>query len=394
MTPPRVLVIGGGIGGLTAALALHRLGIPARVVERAPTLRPLGAGLTLQANAMAVLSALGVRFDAQTAQPLGLMEIRSGDRVLGATNMAALELPVQGVAVHRAALQQALLGALHEAGGTLEFGCEATALTAETNAVTVTFANGSTHTADLVVGADGLHSTTRRLLLGAPTLRYAGQTCWRLVASRPPGCWAGERWAGARRVGLIPLSQDRVYSFLVETAPAGTPGPGTRSAAHVQARFAGVDPVLDVILNELAEREAAGEPVAMHHDDLHDQPHLSFGQGRVVLLGDAAHAVTPNMGQGAGMAIEDAGALAVAVASGVPLPALAQQLHATRGRRVAHVGSMSWRIGAVAHWESGLGRWARDLALSLTPEPVTRSQVRDLVAPALPLADAIRTHTR
>lgn len=394
MTPPKVLIIGGGIGGLTTALALHKVGVAARVVEQAPALRPVGAGITLQANATAVLQALGVSLPEDDVLPIQYGRIVSSTgRTLGSANLADLDVPAPAVTIHRAELQRALNGALSEAGGQLELGRRLAALRPTESHVDAILEDGEVVSADLLIGADGLNSTVRRMLFGSTGTRYSGQTCWRFACPLPfdgPDATI-EGWHGTRRFGLVPLSRGRLYVFLVETSPPGTASDDTVTAAFLKQRFHGLDPLLDRVLDHLVDQQQQGEPVGIHHDDLRDQPHVSFGKGRTVLIGDAGHATTPNLGQGAGMAIEDAAAVAIAVASGAVEPArVSDHLDGTRRDRVVKIQSTSWRLGSVAHWSNPIAVAVRNTLLGWIPDSTARSQAMATVAPGLELAATLR----
>ncbi len=394
---PSVLIVGGGIGGLTAAIALRCVGIPARIVEQAPSIAVVGSGITIQSNAKAILDVLGVEFPAEDVRPIRGFAVRSarGPTLMGAT----VELPPhwpESVAIHRADLHRALVARLEALGGTLELGKPIVALRTRDDGVDGVLANGEVVPADLLIGADGLRSTIRRHLLGktAAEVRFAGQTCWRFAEVFPEVVVESpvEIWAGARRCGLVPLSRDRLYVYLVETAFMGTPAEGEPSAADLQRRFAGIDPTLDRVLQTLVARTESGNPPALHHGDLFDQPRRTFGLGRVALLGDAGHATTPNMGQGAGMAIEDAASLAIAFRSGaVPLSGIVEHLDAIRHDRVAKVQKTSYRIGQVAHWQAGWLQMLRDGVFSMTPASSQKARVEDLLAPGIELSETLRS---
>jgi 2-polyprenyl-6-methoxyphenol hydroxylase-like FAD-dependent oxidoreductase len=370
----RVLVVGAGIGGLTAAIALSQAGADVHVVEQASSLEPVGAGITLQPNAAAVLAALGVELTPDALHPLPSFQItdRHGRRLL-ANDFDAMDLEHPGGAIHRADLHRALVAAC-PAPITLDRRLNALDVTDQ--GVRVTLSNGDPETWDHVVGADGLNSQTRTSLLGDLGLRHSGQTCWRFVAHAPahvPSV-AEERWLGGRRVGLVPLSGGRVYVFLVATAPQGqTPPPDALDA------FVALEPRLAPLL--------ATQPV-VHHGDLLDQPVIHFGRGRVVLIGDAAHAVTPNLGQGAGMAIEDALALGLAVRQGAS--DLAHALDLARRERVRRVLKTSWQTGAVSHWRSPIGAGLRDGLMRMTGRNAGRHALA-LWTPGFELARAWTT---
>jgi 2-polyprenyl-6-methoxyphenol hydroxylase-like FAD-dependent oxidoreductase len=299
------IVIGGGIGGLATAVALHRIGWHATVLERTPVPGEIGAGMSQAPNALRVLEALGVGEQARSAgvpthaagnlrTPDGryLQHARPGD----ATAMLAF---------HRADLHRVLLDATPSSW--VRTAAEVTDLRQEAGRVTVV-AGGDEFTADLVVAADGVRSTARRLLWpDAPPARFLGRTAWLGIADIAD--LPGSITLGPGGYFLIhPVARDRAYWAYVTTEDR----PGVRyddEKAEVTRRVgAWHDPIPELI--------ETTPPESVIHIDIHDlDPLPSYVQGRVALLGDAAHAMSPDRGQGAGQSLEDAVVLAAALAS-------------------------------------------------------------------------------
>lgn len=382
---PSVLIVGAGIAGLTLAAALRGDGRRVGLVERAPALAPVGAGITLQPNASAVLQALGVHLPDDDVGPIGPVEVHDArGRPLMRMDAGALSA---GLApawnVHRADLHRALLAA---AGRAPTLGRELVGITRPPGGgpLGARFSDGPEEPWDLIVGADGLRSGVRRALRGDAGCRlvYSGYTCWRFSAPTfgHPLNLAVEHWGPGRRSGLVPLSRDRVYVYLVDNAPEGTPGPGTGCLAAVRARFGGLRPDLDALLARCPD------DLPVHHGDIHEHAEIDFGEGPVVLIGDAAHAMTPNLGQGGGTAIEDAVELALLLRRGAPVDGLAEALAARRRDRVAAVKTVARQIGAAAHHTPAWLRPLRDLALRVTPAALGDRQTRAMWAPGLALA--------
>lgn len=382
MTDP-VLVVGGGIGGLVAARALARAGVDVVVVERAPELRAQGAGIALGANAMRALRGLGIG-DAIAAhgRPLAAAALTDATgRVLSAADLDDIAAKYgTSYAIHRRALHDCLVDGLTVAGANVQIRCGTSPSAIEARSdglVDVVFTDGPPVRARAVIGADGLRSTVRTIVFGANEPSYAGYTCWRWTGP-VPGMSARpvEMWGRGTRVGIVPLVGDDVYTFLVATAPRGTPlDPANARVGHVRelfADFSGDTPRLLAAMGDDDDR-------VMHHD-IEEIEQTPWTKGAVALLGDAAHAMTPNYGQGAAMAIEDAVVLARELVAHHDVATALRTYEQRRRPRVDAIQRGARRLGAVAHWRSPVATWARDLALRLAPESAARKTLEDMVA--------------
>ncbi len=363
------LVLGGGIGGLAAALALHRRGIPVTVHERAASLEPVGAGLALAPNALRALDLLGVgaRLRALAVRHPAVGLRRPSGRWLARTDTDAVQRhfgdPV--LAVARAELIAALVDALPP--GTVRTGSPA-ALADPGDAATpalVETVDGPVP-ASLVVAADGIRSAARSDLFPRhPGPRYSGFTTWRTVIDSPdrPPAAVGEIWGRGALAGIVPLAAGRVYVYAAALAPAGQRAADGDEHAELLRRYGS----WCAPLPELLSRTDASR--VLRHDvwELTD-PLPAFHRGRVALLGDAAHAMSPFQGQGACQAIEDAVVLAAAMpprrSGSDPVSAL-PGYSAARLPRTSRIVAGSRSISRLVAVRSGPGTLLRDTALAL-----------------------------
>ncbi len=309
MKDQRILIIGGGIGGLTAAIALRAAGHHVTVIERDPTWSVYGVGIIQQGNVIRAMSELGV-IDDYLAAGVGFDKVA----VHAPNGMLVAEIPSPrlvarypaNLGISRRALHDVLGRRTKAAGAEVRLGVTVTAIDDDGTAVTVTFADGSCERFDLVIGADGLYSETRRQLLPeASEPKFTGQAVWRYNLPRPAGLDALHVYNGRIGAGLVPISDSLMYVFITTPEPGNPRYPREGLAAAMRATLA--DHAADIRV--LAEAIDDDDEVVYRplETNLVTGP---WHRGRVVLLGDAVHATTPHLGQGAGMAIEDSLVLA------------------------------------------------------------------------------------
>ena len=304
-----VLVVGGGIGGLSAAIALSRKGHGVTVIERDPDWTVYGVGIIQQSNVVRAMEQLGVldRF-ISAAFGFDAVEIYApdGTRVARIPSPRLVEGRPANVGIGRPALQAVLADTARELGAEVRLGVTVETLADDGAAVDVAFPDGSTGRYDLVIGADGVRSQIRGMILpGAEGPEYTGQAVWRYNLPRPADLDALRAYNGPTGVGLVPMSEPVMYMFVTTPEPGNPRYPVEGLAARMRERVAGCAPAI----RELAEQIT--DDAAVVYRPLEGMMVTGpWSKGRIVLLGDAVHATTPHLGQGAGMAIEDALVLA------------------------------------------------------------------------------------
>lgn len=366
----QAIIIGGGIGGLCAAIALRQIGIDVRIYERTEAFEHVGAGLSIWANAIRGLRKLGLADQVLQAGPIfGRTEFRSPTgKILRSGALGVFGEP--NVAIHRAELHRILASALPV--DVLRLGMKFIRAEQSADRVTIHLANGQTDEADCVIAADGLRSTIRQQLFPGTRLNYAGQTCWRGVAETQsvlmPGV-IGETWGRGDRFGFVSVDKKHVYWFAVTNLPEGQTPPVEKRKDFLFRRFERwhqpIEPLIDMTVAETIVETA-----------IYDiGPLASWSQGRITLLGDAAHAATPDMGQGACMAIEDSVVLARCLSQANDLAAALNRYEAERKPRTTWIMNQSRAIGRIANLDNGLLCSIRDFMLTVVPDRVMRRQL-------------------
>ncbi|MEV5547585.1 FAD-dependent monooxygenase [Streptomyces sp. NPDC052309] len=305
----RAVVIGGGIGGLTAAAALHRRGTQVTVLERAPSLQPIGAAISLSPNALRALDVIGlgdeIRDLAAWQGDGGLRTPRGRWLSRSDADAAARRFGGPLVLLHRATLIDSLTAQLPPDAVRTAAAATVTDPGDAHRPATVRTPDGELE-ADLVVAADGIRSAARRVLFPQhPGPVYSGFTTWRVVIPLPGVRFAShESWGPGRIWGTHPLKDGRVYAYAAAVTPAGGHAPDDERAELLRRYGDWHDPIPAVL--------AAARPEDVLRHDVHHiaEPLPAYHRGRVALLGDAAHAMPPTLGQGGNQAIEDAIVLA------------------------------------------------------------------------------------
>lgn len=309
-----ILIVGGGIGGLTSAIALGRDGHRITIAEKDPDWAVYGVGIIQQANVIRAMHQLGI-LDDYVAAGWGFdaveVFIPSGQRVAVIPTPKLVEGYPANVGIGRPALHKVLGDRAKAAGADVRLGLTVAAMADDGDGVDVVFSDETKGRFDIVIGADGLYSATRAMLFpDAPDPEFTGQSVWRYNFARPADAINLMAFEGPVGAGLVPLSDDLMYMFLTTPEPDNPWYPKDGLAAAMRGKLAGQPPAIATLAGDITDDDAVVyKPLEWMF--LEGDWHV----GRAVLIGDAVHATTPHLGQGAGMAIEDSIVLAEEIAA-------------------------------------------------------------------------------
>lgn len=360
----RIVIVGGGIGGLAAALALRREGFETAVYERAPALLEVGAAIAVWPNAFRVLERLGLG-ETLLARAGRIRSVRwLGRDGRQYKHFTFPETGTPAVALHRADLQGSLLHALPPES--VHLGKTCVGFEAEGEEVRARFEDGTEVACEVLVGADGLHSRVRAQLLGEGEPVYRGYTVWRGLARLAHAALiagaASELYGEGRRFGIGPVGRGRTGWWATANEPWAVAEAASAPAPKLKRLFEGwcapVCELIEATPSESILRSAASDRPAA----------ARWGVGRVTMLGDAVHPMTPNFGQGGCVAIEDAAVLARCLAKYADAEQALRLYESRRRARAASVASYSRRYGAFGQWQSAAMTGLRARLLSSVPE--------------------------
>ncbi len=368
MEKTKIAIIGGGIGGLTTALALKQSGQELMVYESAAEIKPVGAGIVMANNAMQVFDKLGIRHKIENAGRK-ISNIKLTDTRLNTLSDARLDkfeskYGVYNVAIHRADLQKILAD---------EIGFENIRLSKrllkieKDNNFKLNFEDGTTVNSEVVIGADGIKSVVRNQLFGTGTIRDTKQRCWRGVSEFD---WtskynheAFEVWGRGKRFGFVKISDKKVYWYAVINEML------MKKSAGIIELFNNFHPEVLQIISETPKEQI------IFSDIIDLQPIPKWQNGKVCLIGDAAHATTPNMGQGACQAVEDAYVIGRLFGQRNSVEEVFDRYEKLRMKKAHFIVNTSWKIGKVAHFENSVAVWLRNALVKTTPKSVNGKQL-------------------
>jgi 2-polyprenyl-6-methoxyphenol hydroxylase-like FAD-dependent oxidoreductase len=372
-----IIILGGGIAGLTTAIALKNIGLRPVVYEAAPEIKAVGAGLVLAANAIKAFQKLGIdKAVMAEGRLLDAFSIKDekGRIITQTDSLAAGEkYGADNFTIHRANLHRVLRSYLHPTEVQTNKSC--TGFERKSDKILLHFSDGSQALADYLLAADGIHSVVRQQLLPRSKTRYAGYTCWRAIIANPFQDLHEntETWGPAGRFGIAPLAQNKLYWFACVKAPQNDVRRQRYTVRDLLDTFGDYhDPIPEII------RHTKNEDLLWN--DIADLAPLSrYAFGPILLIGDAAHATTPNLGQGACQAIEDAVILADEIEKARSLPEAFQAFEKRRMARTHYVVTQSRRLGMIAQLQNKYAGALRNALLRSLPAFIQQKQIEKIL---------------
>ncbi|MBK8392003.1 MAG: FAD-dependent monooxygenase [Saprospiraceae bacterium] len=362
-------IIGAGIGGLTTALILKQRGLNVNIFESSAEIKPVGAGIILANNAMQVFQKLGIQANIENAgNKISFMKITDSQlKSLSVVSLSEYEQKynVSNIAIHRGELQKILAN---------EIGFDNINLSKRLSKIEkaelfkLTFEDNSTFESRLVIGADGIKSVVRNQLFEKGTLRYPNQICWRGICEinllQKYQNELNEAWGKGKRFGFVKISAKKVYWYAL--ANSKNLEPSTVNLIEFFSEFH--SDILNIISATKKEQIVVSDIIDL-------KPIDKWQDENVCLIGDAAHATTPNLGQGACQAIEDAYVLGKLLDSGLEIQNTFAEYENLRRKKAHTIVNTSWTVGKMAHIENKFGIWLRNFAMKNMPKSANKKQL-------------------
>ncbi|MGC4020903.1 MAG: FAD-dependent monooxygenase [Cyclobacteriaceae bacterium] len=366
----KAAIVGAGIGGLTTAIALKQAGIDFEIFESAPEIRPIGAGIVMASNAMQVFQRLGIekKIISSGLEIENAYGVDQNFKLISGLSVKQKITSLYGIgsyAIHRGRLQKVLLSEIDSSK--VKLNRKLITVSQHNQKIELHFEDGSSSEADFVIGADGIKSLVRKNIFGEILLRYSNQTCWRGMTnfSLPENLKNNsyEMWGKQKglRFGFVPTSENEVYYFTTFFTEANGKDEGNLKE-NLLKKYSCFGEVAKQLIESTQEENII-------RSDIYDfEPIPKWWEGKVALLGDAAHATTPNLGQGGCQAVEDAYVIAKCLKENSSVEKAFEQYQNIRYKKAVHVVNMSWTFGKMTNISNPILQSLRNGAMRMMPE--------------------------
>lgn len=372
-------IIGGGVAGLSAAIGLQSIDRDFLLFEQSSLLQGIGAGFGLAANAMQALEYLGLKDEVQLlghhVSTYNILD-QNGHTLLAPDTRALRDQYNQdNFTIHRADLHQYLLSKIPSQKVILTK--RAIRFEKKQSGLTIHFTDGSQHSCKYLIIADGIKSPLRQQLIPSSTPRYSGYTCWRATIDNSSTLLldkGSETWGSAGRFGMTPLVGNRIYWYACVNSPKENPIYKNYNIADLAAHFQDYHAPIPQLLAHTENRDL------IWNDIMDIKPLKNLAYNNILLIGDAGHATTPNMGQGACQALEDVAVLIDELQHKEDVIVAFQSFEKRRLARTKYITETSRFIGEVAQWENPLMIFLRNTILKISPSWLTQRNLNKLLS--------------
>ncbi|NOZ54560.1 MAG: NAD(P)-binding protein [Gammaproteobacteria bacterium] len=370
------IIVGAGIGGLSTAIAMRKRHIDVKIYEAANRLSPVGAGILVPPNAMIILGRYGLAENVRDAgvciDSLTVFDSKGKKISKTPAYFSKNGTEYKTVAIHRSVLQSIFLDSLPS--DTVITGKKCSHVNTGLDGTEVFFEDDTSVSEKFLVGADGLHSKVRESIFSNGKLRYSGQVSWRGMSNvKLTSKWItglSEVWGAGIRFGFVPVDDSQVYWYATKLEEAG----GVDENAAIKETLLDVYSEFPEPISEVISQTDSSSII---RDDINDlSPIKSWFSKSTVLIGDAAHASTPNLGQGGAQAIEDSWVLAEKIANSNSVQDAFEQFQALRFSKVQKVVNISWQIGKATNLTNKAACKIRDTLFRCVPSFMAKQQSR------------------
>ncbi len=368
----KISIIGAGIGGLTTAIALKQKGFEVEIFEASKEFKKAGSGINLAINAMQVYKRLGIYDEISSLANYTNSLLITDEKLNTITKVnlvnAEIEFKAKTYAIHRATLHTILLNRLK--GVKIHLNKKLKSLSQTNESVNFVFEDGTSYTSNILIGADGIHSIVRKSIINNTELRIAKQVCWRgIVKIDIPNKYQtelNELWGKGKRFGFVHINKNEVYWYALANYKTDYKKEFTN--VNLNELFSDFNLLIKKIISKTEKNNIIFNEIM----DL--KPISSWHHKNVCLIGDAAHATTPNLGQGACQAIETAFVIAACLSTEKNIELAFKKLEKLRKKNAQKIVKTSWSVGKMAHLKNRLSIFLRNNVMRLLPKKLTEKQ--------------------